>query len=75
MTFSVYFLRAFFDNDVSESDLPEFAIKSNSERNLLPHSFLMKSISSFVGKLEEERLICYVKALRFYLCSTSDVFP
>ena len=57
--------------DLSLSYLPEFVAKTQSERNSLPHSFLGKSLTDFVGDLPEERLLCPVRAVRIYLDLTS----
>ena len=42
--------------DISLAYLLEFVAKTESERNPLPHSFLVRSLEEFVGNLPEERL-------------------
>ena len=44
--------------------LPEFVAKTESERNPLPLSFLVKLLEEFVGDLLEERLLCPFRAVR-----------
>ena len=66
---------AFQGSDLSLSYLPEFVAKTESERNPPPRSFLVKSLSEFVGDLPEERLLCLVRAVRAYLDITSSLAP
>ena len=61
--------------DISLTYLPEFVAKTESERNLLPRSFLVKSLVEFVGDLPEERLLCPVQALQTYLAATASLVP
>ena len=61
--------------DIFVSYLPEFVAKMESERNLLPCSYLVKSLSEFVGDLPEERLLCPVRAVHIYLDATSSLTP
>ena len=61
--------------DICLSYLPESVAKTESERNPLPLSFLVKSLSEFVGDLPEERLLCLVRAVRVYLDTTSSLIP
>ena len=49
--------------DLSLAYLPEFVAKTESERNPLPRSFLVKSLEEFVGDLPEECLLCLVCAV------------
>ena len=58
---------AFSGKDLSLSYLPEFVAKTESERNPLPCSFLVRSLKDFVGDLPEDRLLCPVWAVRVYL--------
>ena len=60
-------LIAFSDKDLSLSYLPEFVAKTESERNPLPRSFLVRSLEEFVGGLPEDRLLCPIRAVRVYL--------
>ena len=48
--------------DLSVSCLPEFVVKTESERNPLPRSFLVRSLLEFVGVLPEERPLRPVRA-------------
>ena len=59
--------------DLSLSYLPSFVAKTESVSNPLPRSFLLKSLEDFVGNLEEERLLCPVRALRIYLARTRSI--
>ena len=47
--------------------VPEFVAKTESLSNPIPRSFLVKSLSDFVAGLQEELLLCPVRALRIYL--------
>ena len=51
---------AFSGKYLSLSYLPEFVAKTESERNPLPRSFLVRSLEDFVGDLPEDRLLCPV---------------
>ena len=66
---------AFSGKDLSLSYLPEFVAKTESERNPLPHSFLVRSLEDFVGDLPEDRLLCPVRALCVYLRCTEALCP
>ena len=55
------------------SYLSEFVAKASQRGIFFSVLYLMKSISDFPGDLEEESLLCPVRALRFYLCGTSDL--
>ena len=66
---------AFLGPDLSISYLPEFVAKTESERNPLPRSFLVRSFLGFVGDLPEGRLLCPVRAVRVYLDLTKDLSP
>ena len=66
---------SFAGNDVHLSYLPEFRAKTESEANPLPRSFVVKSLSDFVGNLQEELLLCPVRALRIYLSRTGNLKP
>ena len=52
-----------------------FVAKTESERNPLPHFFLVKSLSEFVGDLPKERVLCPVRTVRTYLDATSFLAP
>ena len=61
--------------DMSLSYLPEFVAKTESLRNPLPWSFLVKSLEDFVGDMPEERSLCPVRAIRIYLGRTLSLSP
>ena len=46
-----------------------------SERNPLPHSFLVRSLEEFVGYLPDNRVLCLVRAVRVYLRVTEALCP
>ena len=58
---------AYCGKDLSLSYLPEFVAKTESERNPLPRSFLVRSFEEFVGDLPEDRLLCPARAICVYL--------
>ena len=57
------------------SYVPEFVAKTESISNPLPHSFLVASLSDFAAGLDNELLLCPVRALRIYLDRTSSFSP
>ena len=57
-------------SDLVLSYLPEFLAKTESASNQLPRSFPLKSLGDFVGELQEELLLCPVRALSIYLKRT-----
>ena len=59
--------------DMSLSYLPEFVAKTESEKNPLPRSFLVRSLEEFVGDLSEERVLCPIRAVKIYLHVTDSV--
>ena len=67
----VSFVRA----DACVSYVPEFVAKTESLSNLIPRSFLVKSLSDFAAGLHEELLLCLVRALRIYLDRTASFSP
>ena len=66
---------AFRGSDLSLSCLPEFVAKTESVRNPLPRSFLVKSLEGFLEGMPEERSLCPVHAVRIYLEHTSSLSP
>ena len=66
---------SFSGSDAFLSYLPEFRAKTESAVNLLPRSFCVRSLTSFVGDLPDELLLCPVHALRSYLSHTSSLAP
>ena len=63
------------DPDILLAYLPEFVAKTESERNPLPRSFLVRPLEEFVGDLPEKRLLCPIRAVRIYLGLTSNLSP
>ena len=59
--------------DLTLTYLPEFVAKTETSDNPIPRSFLLKSLTDFVGDLEEELLLCPVRALSVYLQRTTGV--
>ena len=55
--------------------MPEFVTKTESISNPLPRSFLVASLSDFVAGLDNELLLCPVRALCIYLDRTSSFSP
>ena len=53
--------------------LLEFVAKTDSPTNPLPREFVISSLSAAVGSDDEERLLCPVRALRWYLQRTRSV--
>ena len=66
---------AFRGSDLSVSYLVEFVAKTESVRNPLPRSFLVKSLEAFVGDMPEEHSFCPVRAMWVYLDRTSSLSP
>ena len=60
---------------MSLSYLTGFVAKTESDKNPIPTSFILKSLKDFVGNLEEDYLLCPVRALKFYLDRTKDLSP
>ena len=46
--------------------LPEFTPKTDSSSNLIPRDYKVKGLTPIVGHLDEERLLCPVRALKYY---------
>ena len=53
--------------------VPEFLAKTESASHPPPRSFLVKSLSDFAAGLDQNLLLCPVRALREYIRSTSSV--
>ena len=56
--------------DLVVSYLPFFVAKTETIRNPLPRSFLVKSLKDFAGDLQEGSLLCPVRALKYYIEKT-----
>ena len=61
--------------DLSLSYLPGFVAKTETERNPIPRHFILKSLKEFVGDLEDDALLCPVRAIKFYMAATRDLSP
>ena len=57
------------------SYVPEFVAKSESLSRSIPRSFLVKSLSDFAAGLDDDLLLCPVRALRIYLDWTLSLAP
>ena len=57
------------------SYVPQFVAKSESLTHSIPRSFLVKSLSDFAAGLDEDLLLCPVRALRIYLDRTRSLAP
>ena len=53
--------------DLVLSYVPEFVAKTESPSNPIPRTFLLKSLADFAANLEDELLLCPVRALSIYL--------
>ena len=54
---------------------PEFVAKTESERDPLPRSFLVRSLLDFIGDFPEERVLCPIRAVWIYMDLTKDLSP
>ena len=61
--------------DACLSYIPQFVAKSESLTRSIPRSFLLKSLSDFAAGLDDDLLLCPVRALRFYLDRTRSLSP
>ena len=66
---------SFVQSDACLSYVPELVAKTESFSNSLPCSFLVKSLSDFAVGMEEDLLLCPVRALRIYLQQTDSFSP
>ena len=65
----------FVGGDACLSYIPQFVAKSESLTRSIPRSFLVKSLSDFVAGLDDDLLLCPVRALRIYLHMTRSLSP
>ena len=65
----------FVGGDACLSYIPQFVAKSESLTHSIPRSFLVKSLSDFVAGLDDDLLLCPVRALRIYLQRTRSLSP
>ena len=61
--------------DACLSYIPQFVAKSESLTRSIPRSFLVKSLSDFAAGLDDDLLLCPMRALRFYLDRTRSLPP
>ena len=66
---------SFVGSDACLSYVPEFVAKSESLTRSIPRSFLVQSLSDFAAGLDNDLLLCPVKALRIYLDRTLSLAP
>ena len=57
----------FVHGDACLSYVPDFVAKSESFSRTIPRSFLLRSLSDFAAGLDDNLLLCPVRALRIYL--------
>ena len=65
----------FVHGDACLSYVPQFVAKSESLTRSVPRSFLVKSLSDFAAGLDDDLLLCPVRALRLYLDRTASLAP
>ena len=66
---------SFAGNDIHLSYLPKFVAKTESSSDPLPRSFLVCSLSDFVGDAPEELALCPVRALKAYVSRMELLLP
>ena len=66
---------SFVGCDACLSYVPEFVANSESLSCSIPRSFLVKSLSDFAAGLDDDLLLCPVRALRIYLDRTLSLAP
>ena len=64
-----------FGLDACLSYVPQFVAKSESLTRSIPHSFLVKSLSDFAAGLDDDLLLCPVRAVCIYLDMTRSLSP
>ena len=65
----------FVGGDACLSYIPQFVAKSESLTRSIPRSFLVKSLSDFAAGLDDDLLLCPVRALRIYLDRANPLAP
>ena len=65
----------FVGGDACLSYVPQFVAKSESLTRSIPRSFLVESLSDFAAGLDDDLLLCPVRALRVYLDRTRTLTP
>ena len=58
--------------DALFSYLPEFVAKTESQANPLPRHFRVEGLAKTVGRHDEERLLCPIRAIKEYLRRAKD---
>ena len=66
---------SFVGGDACLSYVPEFVAKSESLSRSIPRSFLVKPLLDFAAGLDDDLLLCPVRALRIYLDRTLSLAP
>ena len=64
----------FVAGDACLSYIPQFVAKSESLTRSIPRSFLVKSLADFAAGLDNDLLLCPVRALRLYLPGRHRLF-
>ena len=65
----------FVHGDACLSYVPQFAAKSELLTRSIPRSFFVKSLSDFAAGLDDDLLLCPVRALRIYLDRIASLAP
>ena len=65
----------FVAGDACLSYIPQFVAKSESLTRSIPRSFLVKSLADFAAGLDDDLLLCPVRALRLYLPRARSLSP
>ena len=65
----------FVAGDACLSYIPQFVAKSESLTRSIPRSFLVKSLADFAAGLDDDLLLCLVRALRLYLPRARSLSP
>ena len=65
----------FVAGDACLSYIPQFVAKSELLTRSIPRSFLVKSLADFAAGLDDDLLLCPVRALRFYLPRARSLSP
>ena len=65
----------FVGGDACLSYIPQFVAKSESLTRSIPRSFLVRSLADFAAGLDDDLLLCPMRALRFYLHRARSLSP
>ena len=66
---------AYVQDDMMLAYREEFFPKTDTVDKPLPREFLLKALAPVVGRMDEERLLCPVRALKYYLDTTKRITP